>query len=74
LAGHLEAVGAGHDHVHQDQLRALGANARDRFVATDGGAHGKAVLDQDVGQVQSFGRRIVDDENLLNGHEGSKSG
>jgi hypothetical protein len=43
-ARHLEAVRAGHDDVHQDQLRTVGADLGQRFLAVVGGGDGKAVL------------------------------
>ncbi len=67
-ARELEAVLAGHDHVHQDEVGLFLGQAAEGLVGVLGGADLHALLLQQVGQEHQLGLRVVNNQNFLDGH------
>src|SRR6267378_100671 len=67
-ARRLEPVGAGHDDVHQDQVRHLALRLGDALVAVLRSHALVTLLAQHLQQELAVGGRIVDDQDLLDWH------
>src|SRR4029077_12779771 len=68
-ARRLVAVHPRHDHVHQDHVRLLRLRLLDRLLAAPGEAALVAVPHQHLAEGVAVGGRIVDDEDLSDGHD-----
>src|SRR5574338_337034 len=67
-AGGLIAIDAGHHHVHQNEVRHLALALGDGLFAAIGGDHAVALLGQELQEGEAFGGRVIDYEDLLDGH------
>ena len=63
LPGRLKSIDAGHDNVHENDVRLLDARHADAVAAGCRGQHLMAVLRQQIHQVMRFCWRVVYDEN-----------
>ena len=67
LAGRLESVYAGHDHIHQDAVGPGGAGLPNAFLSAVGYQRLETALLQHVFEQVKLGWRIVDDQDY--GHK-----
>ena len=67
-ARRLETVETGHRNVHQDEVGLERLGLEDRVLAVVARHHLEAGLGQHIVQYVPFGRRIVDDRDLADGH------
>src|SRR5574343_413822 len=64
----LVAVEAGHHNIHQDQIRLAGLGLGDSRFAIFRGSNLITGLGQQINRKKALGGRIIDNENILDGH------